>query len=181
MANYNYNDKSDLDIHVILDFNQISENKDFVGNFFKLKKALWTEKLPIQIKGHDVEMYFQDSGEPHHSSGTYSLIKNDWVRKPTKKIINIDSAAVQLKSADLMNTIDDLESNKNEENFIYKHETLKNKIKKLRQSGLDTKGEYSVENLAFKVLRNSGYLDKLSNMKNEFLTKELTLDEFSDN
>lgn len=37
MANYNYNENSDLDVHIILDFNQISENKDFVGDFFKLR------------------------------------------------------------------------------------------------------------------------------------------------
>lgn len=180
MANYNYNQNSDMDIHVILDFNQISENKEFVGEFFKLKKALWAEKLPIQIKGHDVEIYFQDSAEPHHSSGTYSLVKNDWVRKATKKIINIDSADVQLKSADLMNVIEDLKDNRNQKDFLVKHEQLKNKIKKLRQSGLDTKGEFSTENLAFKILRNTGYLEKLVTMKDEYLTKELSLNEFID-
>jgi len=180
MANYNYNENSDLDVHTVIDFKQISENKDFVGDFFKLKKQLWAEKLPIQIKGHDVEMYFQDSAEPHHSSGTYSLVKNNWVRKPTKKIINIDSAGVQLKAADIMNSIDDLETNKNETNFLKKHDILKYKIKKYRQSGLDKSGEYSVENLVFKILRNTGYLGKMMEMRNEYLTQELSLNEFID-
>jgi predicted nucleotidyltransferase len=180
MANYNYNENSDLDVHIILDFDQISENKEFVGDFFKLKKALWADKLPVQIKGHDVEMYFQDTAEPHHSSGTYSLVKDDWIRRPTKKIINIDSADVQLKSADLMNAIEDLEDNRSEKNFLMKHEALKAKIKKLRQSGLDRSGEFSTENLAFKILRNTGYLEKLVTMKNNYLTKELSLNEFID-
>lgn len=180
MANYNYNESSDLDVHVLLDFKQISENKEFVGDFFKLKKRLWEDTLPIQIKGHDVEMYFQDTAEPHHSSGTYSLIKDGWIRKPTKKIVNIDSANVQLKSADLMNAIDDLETNRNKENFLKKHEQLKNRIKKLRQSGLDKSGEFSSENLAFKILRNTGYLGKMVDMKNDYLTKELSLNEFTD-
>ena len=178
IANFNYNENSDMDVHVVLDFKQISENKEFVGDYFKLKKALWAERLPIQIKGHDVEMYFQDSAEPHHSSGTYSLTKDEWITKPTKKIVNIDTANVQLKSADLMNAIEDLESNKNEDDFLKKHEGLKNKIKKLRQSGLDRAGEFSTENIAFKVLRNTGYLEKLMKMKNEYLTKELSLNEF---
>jgi predicted nucleotidyltransferase len=180
MANYNYNDNSDLDIHIVLDFDQISENNDFVGDFFKLKKQLWAENLPIQVKGHDVEMYFQDSKEPHHSSGTYSLVRDEWINKPTKKIVNINSGAVQLKAADLMNAIDDLEDNRNKENFLQRYEKLKNKIKKMRQSGLDTGGEYSVENLAFKILRNNGYLEKLISMKNDYLTKELSLNEFID-
>jgi predicted nucleotidyltransferase len=179
MANFNYSDSSDLDVHTILDFTQVSENKEFVGDFFKLKKQLWAEKLPIQIKGHDVEMYLQDSKEPHHSSGTYSLIKNDWIRKPTKKIVNIDTADVQLKSADLINAIDDLKTNMDEKNFLKKHEQLKTKIKKYRQSGLDSNaGEFSIENLVFKVLRNTGYLEKMVEMKNEFLTNELSLNEF---
>jgi len=177
VANFNYNEDSDLDVHIILDFSQISENKEFVGDFFKLKKQLWADKLPIQVKGHDVEMYFQDSKEPHHSSGTYSLIKNGWIRKPTQKIINVDSADVQLKSADIMNGIEDLESNVNEKDFLKKHEQLKNKIKKYRQSGLATGGEYSVENLVFKILRNTGFLEKMVELKNNYLTQELSLDE----
>jgi len=180
MANYNYNENSDLDVHIVLDFDQISENNDFVGDFFKLKKQLWAENLPIQVKGHDVEMYFQDSKEPHHSSGTYSLVRDEWINKPTKKIVNINSGAVQLKAADLMNTIDDLEDNRSKENFLQRYEKIKNKIKKMRQSGLDTGGEYSVENLAFKILRNNGYLEKLISMKNDYLTKELSLNEFID-
>jgi len=177
MANYNYTENSDLDVHIIMDFTQISENKDFVGNFLKLKKQLWGDKLPIQVKGYDVEMYFQDAKEPHYSSGTYSLIKNDWIRKPIKKIINIDVADVQLKAADLINTIDDLEDDSDSENFIKKYEQLKNKIKKYRQTGLNKAGEYSTENLVFKILRNMGYLEKLINFKNKYLTKELSLKE----
>jgi len=178
MANYNYSDNSDLDVHVVLDFNQISENKDFVGDYLKLKKQLWNDSMPIQVKGHDVEMYFQDSDQVYHSSGSYSLIKNDWIRKPVKKIINIDTADVQLKSADLINAIDDLENEIDSENFLNKHTKLKDKITKYRQTGLDKAGEFSTENLVFKVLRNTGYLGKLYDMKNEYLTKELSLDEF---
>lgn len=178
MANYNYNENSDLDVHIILDFDQISENKEFVGEFFKLKKQLWAAKLPVQVKGHDVELYFQDAKEPHHASGTYSLMRDEWINKPTKKIVNINTADVQLKASDFMNAIDDLEDNQNREDFLRKYEALKNKIKKYRQIGLDTAGEYSVENLAFKVLRNSGYLQKLVSAKNDYLTKELSLNEF---
>ena len=179
MANYNYTEESDLDVHTVLDFNQISENRDFVGDFFKLKKQLWAEKLPIQVKGHDVEMYFQDVNEPHHSSGTYSLVKDQWIRKPIKKIVNVDMADVQLKAADMMNTIDELETEMDSENFPKKHSVLKNKIKKYRQTGLDNVGEYSTENLVFKILRNSGYLARMTEMKNEYLTDELSLNEFN--
>lgn len=178
MANYNYNDNSDLDVHIVLDFSQISENKEFVADFLKLKKQLWKEQLPIQVKGHDVELYFQDKNELHHSSGIYSLMKNKWLNKPTKKIVNINTANIKLKSADFMNAIDDLESNKNKNNWLDKYEQIKDKIKKYRQTGLDSGGEYSVENLVFKVLRNTGYLEKMVDLKNNYLQNELSLDEF---
>lgn len=178
MANYNYNENSDLDIHIIIDFSQISENEEFVGEFLKLKKQLWREIVPIQVKGFDVEMYFQNTDEVHHATGTYSLINDEWINKPLKKIVNINSADVQLKSADFMNAIDDLESNNDKIGWMKNYEQLKNKIKKYRQTGLDNNGEYSVENLVFKILRNSGYLAKLVDLKNEYLKNELTLNEF---
>jgi hypothetical protein len=54
---------------------------------------------------------------------------------------------------------------------------LKEKIKKMRQTGLDREGEYSFENIAFKVLRRTMYLDKLSEIENSSYDKSLTLDE----
>jgi len=56
-------------------------------------------------------------------------------------------------------------------------ESLMEKIKKLRKAGLETNGEYSVENLAFKTLRNTGYLKKLSDLKREAYDKLMSLDE----
>jgi hypothetical protein len=177
MANFNYNENSDLDVHIVLDFNQISENEDFVEDFMKMKKTLWNDRFSIQVKGHDVEMYYQNQEEAHHSTGTYSLMKNEWIIEPTKKIINIDVDKIKEKSSQLMYEIDELESLKNKSNFTVKYDKLKDKIKKMRQSGLEKKGEFSIENLAFKVLRNNGYLEKLVDMKNDYLTKELSLNE----
>ena len=177
MANYNYNDNSDLDVHIVMDFDQISQNKGFVSDFFKLKKQLWAEKLPVQVKGHDVEMYFQDASEKHISSGTYSLVKDKWLNKPIKKIIDINTANVKTKSANLINAIEDLESIKDGESFLKNYTKLKEKIKKYRQTGLAKEGEFSTENLVFKVLRNNGYLQKLTDLKNNYLTKELSLNE----
>jgi predicted nucleotidyltransferase len=178
MANYNYSENSDLDIHIILDFKQISDNEEFVGDYLKLKKTLWNERLPIQVKGHDVEMYYENNEVTRYSSGAYSLIKNLWIRKPTKKIINVDTGDVQLKASDLMNAIDDLESNLDSEDFTKKYNDLRDKIKKYRQSGLEKGGEFSTENLVFKVIRNTGYLEKLYELNNQYLTQELSLDEF---
>lgn len=177
MANYNYNENSDLDVHIIMNFNQIGNNEEFVSSFLKMKKSLWNDRLPIQIKGHDVEMYYQDLDQPHYSTGTYSLINNEWINEPVKQIIDINTANIKAKSSEIMNNIDDLEEIKDSDKFLHKYIKLKNKIKKMRQTGLETEGEYSSENLAFKILRNSGYIEKLINLKNDYLTKELSLNQ----
>lgn len=177
IANYNYNENSDIDVHILLDYKQISENEEFVSDYLKLKKSIWNEKFPIKVKGHDVELYYQDTDESHHSSGTYSLIDNDWIIKPTKKIIDLNIPNIQSKVVYFMNTIDDLEKINNPDVFLKKYEQVKEKLKKMRQSGLDKEGEYSSENLAFKILRNNGYLEKLINLKNKYLTNLLSLNE----
>ena len=176
LANYNYTNTSDVDVHILMDFDQISEDKEFVGEYFKNKKNLWSEAYPATIKGHDVELYIQDTSESHTSTGVYSLITDQWLTKPVKKMIAIDTANVQLKAAHLMNAIDDLKDNHNHFDVINRVESLMDKIKKMRQSGLDKDGEFSTENIVFKVLRNSDYIKKLVDTKKDVMTKELTLE-----
>lgn len=174
LANYNYTENSDIDLHVLIDFDQISEDKEFVGEYFKNKKNLWSENYPSSIKGHEVELYFQDVSEPHTSTGVYSLISDEWLTKPVKKMITIDTPNVQLKSAHIMNAIDDLEETNGD--ITEKIETLINRIKKMRKSGLEKEGEFSTENIVFKVLKNSGYIKKLYDLKKEEISNELTLE-----
>lgn len=181
LANYNYTNNSDIDLHIILDFSQVSDNLEFAEELLKLKKTIWNDNLPIQIKGFTAELYYQDINEILHASGTYSLMNNSWVIKPIKKIVNINTNNIKLKTAELMNKIDALETNTDKNNWLESYERLKEKIKAYRQSGLDSGGEYSTENLVFKTLRNSGYLTKLTDMKNNYLKNELTLKEFDSN
>jgi len=178
LANYNYNNNSDLDIHIVLDYTQISNDIEIVDELFKVKKKLWSEYLSNKIKGFDVELYIQNSNENHISSGIYSIYYDNWIVKPIKKIININTYVLQKKASELMNEIDDLEKNFKQKNFLFKLNRLKNKIKKYRQIGLEEKGEFSNENLVFKILRYNGYLKKLYNLKIKYLNNELTLNEF---
>jgi hypothetical protein len=52
---------------------------------------------------------------------------------------------------------------------------IKDRIKKLRSSGLQQGGEFSIENLAFKALRNLGYLEKLSNYMKNIEDRDLSI------
>ena len=54
---------------------------------------------------------------------------------------------------------------------------VKAKIRKLRMSGLAKGGIYSVENIAFKVLRRNDYLQKLSSLRIVSYDKNMSLKE----
>jgi hypothetical protein len=76
-----------------------------------------------------------------------------------------------------MNLIDELEFIKDEEEKYKLADKIKEKIRKFRQAGLDKAGEFSNENLAFKIVRNKGYMDKLKDLKTAAQDKMLSVDE----
>ena len=177
MANYNYHENSDIDLHVILDYNQISDDEELVTEYLKMKKNSFNEKILSTIKNHDIELYFQNSDEAHHSMGTYSLIKNNWINKPTKKIVDVNVSNIKEKAKKFIDEFNVLEQTTDESKFIKKYETIKNKLKKLRQGGLEREGEFSVENLVFKVLRNIGFFEKINELRTEIISKKLSINE----
>ena len=71
--------------------------------------------------------------------------------------------------------IDNLISKSKKENVLPKIENLRKKIKEFRQSGLERGGEYSYENLTFKLLRRNGYIEKLLKLKTDVTDKKLSI------
>jgi hypothetical protein len=179
LANYNWTEYSDLDVHLLLDFKQVGEDSEFLDDYFGTKKSLWNERMPIKVKGHDVEMYVQNVNEPHTSTGIYSIFNDKWVTKPIEEMIGIDIGNVKSKAkhiADMIDEIEDYEDDGEKADIIDK---FMEKLKLFRKAGLEDGGEFSTENLVFKGLRHSGYLDKLMEMKKESITNELTLETVS--
>lgn len=174
-ANYNWTSQSDIDLHIILDLKTIKETcgEDITAELFAAKKKVWNDMHDIMIHGFNVELYTQDKNEKHVSTGVYSIKNNKWIVKPTHKEPKFDHSTVKAKSAHIMNEIDNLHSGSASK--IEEVEKLKEKLKKLRQSGLEKEGEFSVENLVFKTLRNNGYLEKLFDMYTNAIDKELSL------
>jgi hypothetical protein len=52
-----------------------------------------------------------------------------------------------------------------------------NDIKRMRQSGLSSSGEFSTENLVFKMLRNQGWIEKLSDYMTSLQDQELSIEQ----
>ena len=182
LANYNYSKYSDIDLHIIIDFDDVDENSELVKEFFDFKRALWNQNHKILIKGYEVEIYVQDVKEPHVSTGVYSVLDDKWLTKPDREETDIDYDNIKKKSKSLIDEIDDIERIEEIdvgvlEKKLNKINRLKEKIRKFRKIGLETDGEYSIENLAFKVLRRNGYLKKLSDLKKNTYDEMMSLEE----
>jgi len=168
LANYTWSRHSDIDLHILVDYEQIDENQDLVKDFLRKASSLWNRNHKILIKDFEVEIYVQDANEPHFSSGVYSIKNDEWIKVPSREDPDIDYENVQKKSAKLMDDVDEVSElflNKEYDSALEQAETIQDKIRKFRQSGLERGGVFSNENLAFKVLRRNGYLRKLSSLR----------------
>jgi DNA-binding transcriptional regulator YhcF (GntR family) len=171
LVNYNYTQYSDFDLHIVTDFSTL--DCDITEQFYLAKKRIWNDEHDITIKGHEVELYVEDVDAKNVSEGTYSVLDARWLRIPEYRQPTIDDRAVGAKARDLMTQINRAIKQGSVEDIT----RLQDKIKTMRQAGLDAGGEFSTENLAFKIVRNKGYLDKLYKNKNSKFDQELSLDE----
>jgi hypothetical protein len=181
LANYNWSQYSDVDLHLIADFEQFSEKElPLYEELFKLKKTLFNDKHNIKIYGYDVELYIQNDVESHFSSGEYSILFDEWKTKPSKENVEVDTNLIKTKSEHWMKTIDEVIDDVKEtplESGVESIDKIKDKLKKYRTAGLEDGGEMSDENLVFKVLRRNGYIQKLFDFQNEYQDKKLSLKE----
>ena len=177
LCNYNYTKYSDIDLHIVVDYELLCDDCEgfSISDCMNAKKALWNERHDITIYGLDVELYVQSVNDPiTGNAGVYSLRKKAWLKRPVKETaIEYDEKMIVSKAKYIMFEIDDIIENKVSDSESI--DKLKEKIRNMRKSGLERGGEYSLENLVFKMLRNNGYLDLLNDYKIEKKNTELSL------
>lgn len=172
ICNFNWSKYSDIDLHLIVDFDEIDEKTDFVRDYLDAKKNEWnTEHNGLTILGFPVELYVQNLGEMPQSGGIYDLEENDWVKKPDMgsiKPIGLDKFSIKDKAAEIMTIIDDMYNALNATDDSHKIETIGDdaqylwkKVKAMRKSSLERNGESGAGNIVYKILRRTQYLDKL--------------------
>lgn len=180
LANYNWSKYSDVDLHIVIPFSAIDENVELVRELFRSLQTNWNAKHDIRMSGYEVEIYFQDSEEPHISTGLYSIQDDEWIRRPRKETISLDYANMEKKARDLSDRISEIEKMLDTEDLdtvLDAIDRLRQKVRNMRKTGLESTGQYSVENLAFKVLRRSGELDRLADLKAKAYDETLSLPE----
>jgi hypothetical protein len=166
-AGYNYNQFSDIDLHLVV--------KNAVDNeeLFTAKKNQYNFTYDINLNGVPVELYVQDSNQVHHSTGIYSVLDNKWLSLPKRTHPEATPEQIKSKARNYAGIINQAMRSQR----LEKCEAAMEELRRLRKAGLEQGGEQSVENLAFKLLRARGQIDKLRKYINKLTSAELSLGE----
>ena len=168
-ANYTWTEHSDLDLHIIVKGTVTDAEREL----YNAKKALWAEQHTITVKGLPVECYVQGEQEEHHSTGVFSIAKDRWLVEPKKIKPEVDDSAVERKKDSIIHDIETALLSRDLERM----RRVKERVTEMRKAGLERAGEWSVENLVFKILRNLGLIDQITEKIRELEDSELSLEQ----
>jgi hypothetical protein len=174
-ANYSYTKYSDIDLHLITDFDSVACADQEVAELFNTKRLLYKQEFNITILGIPVELYVEDSTHPAVSAGVYSIVTDQWRQLPQYTRIKYDAETVQYW-AEIWQNI--LKSAMKTGNLAICLRCLK-LLRTYRKLGLKSaRAETSTPNLVYKSLRNDGTLASISGLVDRLHSQQLSL--FSD-
>ena len=167
-AAYSYTPYSDIDLHLVVKIPNDVKYKELLD----AKKNVYNAQHDITVKGIDVELYAQDSSQPHYSLGIYSILKDTWVSEPVKEKPDINSDDVRLKYKNYRDRIREVLKS-NEKDVV---KSAWDTIKRMRKASLEQYGEFAAENLVYKILRNQGWIEKITDHIDNLTDKELSVE-----
>jgi hypothetical protein len=172
-VNYNYTNKSDIDLHLIADFDSVDCDRE-AAELFDTKRLLYEREHDIEVYGIPVGLYVENQDHPGVSAGSYSIQDDRWIKEPSKEQPEYDSAKVAHMTKVWTTIIQhamqtgDLQVCRN---------TLQ-LLRKYRKLGLQQpQGEFSTANLVYKVLRNDDIIHGIDVLVNRLHDNQLSLHE----
>lgn len=170
-AGYNYTSFSDIDLHIVVDYDKVHKDCPVVQGYLFAQKSLFNKEHDITIYGIPVEVYAESTKDKTQSNGVYSIQNGKWISEPKKiKPDEENDTAIRAKYDELQKAI--LDTNAQDE-----AQSILDKVYKMRKAGLENGGEFSVENIVFKKLRDNNLLQKLKDQIKLSFDKELSLKE----
>lgn len=164
-----WTDDSDVDLHIVVKRGKDLDDETMAREYYRARSRIWNGKHDLELEGHPVELYIQDSSQPHYSARIYSVLRDGWVKKE-KQGEYPSTAEVTKKAKPIASNINSLvkELKKNpSKDLVQKADKMSERLRKLRQEGLEGSGESSVENLAYKALKRAGYMEKLNDARDK--------------
>jgi hypothetical protein len=169
-AAFSYTPQSDIDLHLVVDF---PSQDNVYQELFNAKKYQYNDEHTLSIGKIPVELYVQNAAETPVSQGEYSVMHDRWIQVPRKKRARIDDTCVRAKVEDLDARIHSAIQSGDPDAMG----RLWDKIRNMRQSGLDQHGEFGCENIVFKILRTKGCIKALRDARTAARDHELSLRE----
>lgn len=168
-ASYNYTDKSDVDVHIVTDFEEYGYPMELVNAAMQAFKKVFNDTYDIDFDGYNVELYVEDVNTSPNSNGIYSVLNDTWIKVPAK----LEPVEIELEPeyTDFCNRIDAIAENGTGQDVV----DMMNELKMLRRNSLAVDGEFGKGNLIFKQLRNNDYISKLKDRKIVLASEELSI------
>ena len=180
LANFNWSKFSDIDLHIVLDFKELDTDSKFTEDYFKSKKTIWNQEHDITVFDYPVELYVQDINQKLIATAVYSVLNDKWLKKPSREEFKLDKKIVLTKANDFIGQLRDIRQDYNDKKYqsvIDKVTRIKKKIKDMRTAGLEKGGEFSIENIVFKTLRRTPFMDILDSFKAKSYDKLMSVSE----
>ena len=168
-ASFNYNENSDLDLHIIVNNEVNYVDPNVLRELYNLKKGSFNDKYDLTIYDIPVELYIEDIKDSNATNGRYSILKNEWIKEPEP--LHYDLPDISKEVLETENLIADTILSEDEQSII----DLINKLYMDRKLGLAYEGEMSLGNLIFKELRNNGMLQELKDKYYELKSNDLSI------
>lgn len=174
IANYNWTADSDVDVHVMIDYSKLQMPPETANKAVKTAGAQWNAEHEVTVKDFKVEMNIQNATEQKpYVTGVYSLVKDQWIRKPFQMPLRIDKNVLKFQYNTMKQYLQNAISSGNGEQM----KATKKYLDAYRQYGLDTFGELSYENIIFKILRSRGIIKQLKDTITAVYDQEMTVTE----
>ena len=167
-ASYNYNENSDIDLHIIVNNEVNYVDPEILRMLYNSKKNSFNDNYELDIDGIPVELYIEDVKDGNATNGRFSIRDNQWVVKPEPIHYDIPDIAPTLN--DYVQKCNDMLKSDDAQAIL----DLVNEIYMMRKLGLAQEGEASVGNLVFKELRNMDMIPKLKDHYYELRSKDLS-------
>jgi len=180
LANFNWSKFSDIDLHIVLDFDEINGDPQFKEDFFYAQKSLWNQAHDITVYEYPVELYAQDRKAKLVATAIYSVKNDKWVLEPKREEFKVNKKSIKQKADRFLYRLKDIKKDYEDgelQSVVDKVKSLKDKIKNYRTGGLEDGGEYSIENLVFKTLRRTPFMDILDSYKAKAYDKLMSVKE----
>jgi hypothetical protein len=151
-----------------------------VEDYFYAQKSIWNQEHDITVFDYPVELYVQDVNHELVANAVYSVLRDKWLKKPKREEFDVDRKAIKDSAEKYIHYLKDIRQDYKDKHYqkvVDKVNNLKNKIKNMRKAGLESGGEYSHENLVFKVLRRTQFMDILDSFKSKAYDNLMSISE----